>query len=113
ARLAALAQGNGDVRDRYLAGGEVEALEQAFAKLLGKEDCAFLATGTLANNVAVRLLCGEHPRALVQRESHLYRDEVDAAQRLSGINLIPVAPDRAVPTVEEVRAVFEASEHAP
>ncbi|MGN7724843.1 threonine aldolase family protein [Luteimonas sp. 22616] len=110
ARLAALAQRDGgDAIDRYLAEGEVEALERAFAELLGKEDCAFLATGTLANNIAVRVLCGKHRRALVQRESHLYRDEVDAPQRLSGINLLTMAPDRAVPTLEEVRTAIEDS----
>ena len=113
ARLDALAQGQDIVRDRYLEEGEVAAMEDAFARLLGKEDCAFLATGTLANNVAVRVLCGEHRRALVQRESHLYLDEVDAAQRLSGINLLPLAPDRAIPTLEEVRAAIDASENGP
>ena len=50
-------------------------LERAFAAVLGKDGCAFLPTGTLANNVAVRVLCGEQHRALVQQESHLYRDE--------------------------------------
>ena len=111
ARLAALAQrGNANAIDRYLVAGEVKALERAFAELLGKEDCAFIATGTLANNIAVRLLCGEHRRVLVQRESHLYRDEVDSAQRLSGINLLTLAPDRAIPTLEEVRAAIDASE---
>ena len=114
ARLAALTQGNsGNALDRYLVDGEVEALERAFAELLDKEDCAFLATGTLANNIAVRVLCGEHRRALVQRESHLYRDEVDAAQRLSGINLLPLAPDRAIPTLEEVRTAIGTSENGP
>ncbi|MGQ4659575.1 beta-eliminating lyase-related protein [Lysobacter sp. F6437] len=112
--LATLTKGHGDdALDRYLVEGEVGALERAFAELLGKEDCTFLATGTLANNVAVRVLCGEHKRALVQRESHLYRDEVDAAQRLSGINLLPLAPDRAVPTLEEVGAAIGASENGP
>src|SRR3546814_14303659 len=95
ARLAALTQGNSsNALDRYLVDGEVEALERAFAELLDKEDCAFLATGTLANNIAVRVLCGEHRRALVQRESHLYRDAVDEAQLLAGHNLQPLAPDR-------------------
>lgn len=113
AQLASLAPGMDEPRDRYLEEGAVGALERAFAKLLGKEDCAFFATGTLANNVAVRVLCGEQRRALVQRESHLYLDEVDSAQRLSGINLIPLAPDRATPTLEEVRAAIDASENAP
>jgi threonine aldolase len=39
---------------------------------------------------------------LVQDESHLYRDEGDCAQALSGLNLVPLAPGR--------RATFKASE---
>lgn len=113
ARLAELARGNADIRDRYQEGGVVAGLERAFAQLLGKEDCAFFPTGTLANNVAVRVLCGEQRRALVQQESHLYRDESDAAQRLSGINLLPLAAGRASPTLEEVRGAIDASENGP
>lgn len=116
-RLATLVRASGDARDeimdRYQDGGAVAALEQAFARLLGKEDCAFFASGTLANNVAVRVLCGEHRRALVQHESHLYRDESDAAQRLAGINLVPLAPDRATPTLDEVRDAFDEAENGP
>jgi threonine aldolase len=112
-RLAALVPGRDEVMDRYQDGGAVAELERAFAKLLGKEDCAFFASGTLANNVAVRVLCGEHRRALVQHESHLYCDESDAAQRLSGINLIPLAPDRATPTLDEVREAFDESGNGP
>ncbi|WP_449448350.1 threonine aldolase family protein [Thermomonas brevis] len=113
ARLATLAQRHPDVRDRYQEQGAVAELERAFAALLGKEDCAFLPTGTLANNVAVRILCGEHRRALVQQESHFYRDESDAAQRLSGINLVPLAAGRAAPTLAEVRDAIDASESGP
>ena len=113
ARLAELARTHPDVRDRYQEKGAVEALERAFAALLGKEDCAFLATGTLANHLAVRVLCGDNRRALVQQESHLYRDESDAAQRLSGINLVPLAAGRATPTLDEVRTAIDASENGP
>ena len=112
-RLAELARTHPEVRDRYQQKGAVEALERAFATLLGKEDCAFFATSTLANHVAVRVLCGEHRRALVQQESHLYRDESDAAQRLSGINLVPLAAGRASPSLDEVRAAIDASENGP
>ena len=115
ARLAALVQAHaqGPVRDGYLAEGAVGELEAAFAALLGKEDAAFFPTGTLANNVAVRVLCGEHRHALVQHESHLYRDESDAAQRLAGLNLVPLAAGRAAPTVDEVAAAVDEAEKGP
>lgn len=113
ARLAELVRAQADVRDGYLHQGAVGRLEQAFATLLGKEDCAFFPTGTLANNVALRVLCGEHRRVLVQQESHVYRDESDAAQRLSSLNLLPLAAGRASPTLDEVRAAIEMSESGP
>src|ERR1700688_4314385 len=65
------------VSDIYLADGAVGELERRMAEMLGKEDAAFMPTGTLANNVAIRLLCGEHRHTLVQQESHLYQDESD------------------------------------
>jgi threonine aldolase len=113
AALARSADGRDGIQDSYLRDGAVAELEAAFAALLGKEDCAFFATGTLANNVAVRVLCGDNRRAIVQHESHLYRDESDAAQRLAGINLVPVAAGRASPTLEDMAAAFDEAEKGP
>lgn len=88
--------------DEYSLGGAVEKLEQRMASLLGKETAVWLPTGTLANQLAVRLLAGSHRRVLVQAESHLYRDSGDCAQTLSGLNLIPLAPGKAAFSLEEV-----------
>lgn len=111
-RLAALA-GAGSVRDGYLNGGAVEALEKAFATLLGKEACAFFPTGTLANNVALRVLCDDAPHALCQYDSHLYRDESNMAQRLAGINLVPLGAGKVAPSQEELVSAFDAAEKGP
>ncbi|MBO9545672.1 beta-eliminating lyase-related protein [Caulobacter sp.] len=112
ARLAELVQ-KGKPRDSYLAGGAVTELEQRFATMLGKEDCAFLPTGTLANHVAVRILAGEATRVIVQHESHLYRDESDATQLLSGLNLIDLAPGKAAPSLDEIKAAVDEAENGP
>ena len=111
-RLAELVQ-KGKPRDGYLSGGAVTELEQRFATLLGKEDCAFLPTGTLANHVAVRILAGDATRVIVQHESHLYRDESDATQLLSGLNLVNLAPGRAAPTLDEIKAAVDEAENGP
>lgn len=112
ARLAELVQ-KGKPRDSYIAGGAVTELEQRFAAMLSKEDCAFLPTGTLANHVAVRILAGEATRVVVQHESHLYRDESDATQLLSGLNLIDLAPGRAGPSLDEIKAAVDEAENGP
>lgn len=102
-----------DANDAYLAGGAVEQLETRFAALLGKPDAAFLPTGTLANNLAVRVLCGENRHALVQHDSHLYLDESNAASTLNNLHLVPLAEGRAAPTLDEVRDAIDEAEHGP
>jgi threonine aldolase len=113
ARLQALLERHAKPLDGYLAGGAVAELEARFSSLLGKEDTVFMPTGTLANHVALRLLCGEAKHALVQQESHVYRDESNTVTTLSGINLVPLAPGRAAPTLDEVGAAIERAELGP
>lgn len=113
ARLQALLDKHAKPVDGYLAGGAVTELEAKFSSLLGKEDTVFMPTGTLANHLALRVLCGESKHALVQQESHVYRDESDTVTTLSGINLVPLAPGRAAPTLDEIAAAVERAEVGP
>jgi threonine aldolase len=113
ARLQALLDRHAKPGDGYLAGGAVTELEAKFSALLGKEDTVFMPTGTLANHIALRLLCGENRHALVQQESHVYRDESNTVTTLSGINLVPLAPGRAAPTLEEIKDAIERAEVGP
>ncbi len=102
--LAEIAETRGIAPDDYSRGGVVAELEERMAALLGKEAAIFLPTGTLANHLAVRLLARRGRRILVQHESHLWNDEGDCAQHLSGLTLIPLAPGRATFTLAEVEA---------
>ncbi|MSQ60114.1 MAG: twin-arginine translocation signal domain-containing protein [Betaproteobacteria bacterium] len=88
--------------DLYGLGGIVEEVEQYFARVLGKERALFMPTGTLANQLALRALAGDKRRVIVQDVSHVYNDTGDACQILSGQTLLPLAPDRATFTWEEV-----------
>jgi threonine aldolase len=95
--------------DNYSNGGFVQELEGTFARLLGKERAVFLATGTLANHLAVRALAGADRRVLVQAESHLYNDSGDCLETLSGLNAIPLGAGQATPDLSDVRAWVERS----
>lgn len=108
-RLQAMAGRDGFLADNYSLGGEVAKVEQAFARLLGKPAAMFVATGTLANLLAVRRLAGDDRRVLVQAESHLYNDSGDGAQLLGGLNLVPLAPGQATLPLAEVRDWVERS----
>jgi threonine aldolase len=53
----------------------VRALEEESAGLLGKEEGMFVASGTMANQIAVLTLCGRGQAAIVLEHSHLQRME--------------------------------------
>ena len=96
--------------DTYSLGGNVEELEKKCAEMLGKEAAVFMPTGTLANHLAIRKLCGVKPRAIVQEQSHLYNDSGDCVTRLSNINLIPLAKGYPYFTLETLKAAVEQAE---
>jgi threonine aldolase len=100
--LVQLTEEHGIAADEFSREGVVVELEQRMAALLGKEMALFLPSGTLANHLALRLLATRGRRVLVQRESHIYNDTGDCAQELSGLTLIPLAPQRATFTLAEV-----------
>jgi threonine aldolase len=101
--LAEIAERSGIAADDYSRGGVVAELETRMAALLGKEAAVFLPTGTLANHLAVRRLTRHARRVLVQQESHLWNDEGDCVQHLSGLTLVPLAAGRATFTLAEVK----------
>ena len=102
--LAAMASGaDGDI---YLQGGAVGALERQFAELLGKEACVFLPTGTLANHLAVKTLCGPNPRALCLYDSHIFRDERDSLPTLGEVALVPFSKGKIAPSEQELDEAF-------
>ena len=105
ALLNRLCQSKEVVEDNYLLGGEVEAFEQHWAKVLGKEAAVFMPSGTLANQLALRALAGPKRRVIVPEMSHIYNDTGDACQTLSGLTLMPLAPGRATFTRSDVEAV--------
>ncbi|MCH8205947.1 MAG: aminotransferase class I/II-fold pyridoxal phosphate-dependent enzyme [Chloroflexi bacterium] len=98
--------------DTYSLGGSVERLEQRFAEMLGKESAIFMPTGTLANHLAIRQLCGPRQKAIVQEQSHLYHDSGDCVAKLSGITLVPLAPGRPWFSVDELREAMDLSDSA-
>lgn len=96
--------------DYYSSGGVVEELEVRMARILGKERAVFLATGTLANHLALRIQAAGRTRVLVQEESHIYGDSGDCAQVLSNLNLIPMASAHGTFTQQEVEGAMHQAE---
>jgi threonine aldolase len=110
--LTRLLDEHGIVPDSYSLGGVVEQLEEACARVLGKERAIFMPTGTLANHMAVRALAGGPSRVIVQEDSHFYQDEGDCAQTLSNLTLMPLAPGQATFTADDVQHLLDQTKGA-
>lgn len=93
--------------DFYGEGGAVAELQQKMATLTGKEKAIFMPTGTMANQLALAVLSGEHTKVFVQDTSHVYRDEADAAQSVFNKRLMPLAKDKGWFTAEELKTAIE------
>lgn len=82
--LEAMAQAKvGD--DVYGDDETVNAFERKVAALFGKEAGLFTATGSLANQLALRTLVREGEEVLADERAHIVRAELGAAAVLSGI----------------------------
>ncbi len=71
--------------DVYGEDPTVAALEQRVAALLGHEAGLFTPTGSMANQLALRLLVRPGEELLCDAEAHVARAELGAAAALSGI----------------------------
>lgn len=95
--------------DRYGDGGAVTALEGEVRKVLGKPAAAFMPSGTLAQQIALRIhadrratrAVGFHPTC------HLEIHEDKAYQRLHHLVGVTIGNPRALMTLEDLRAVRE------
>ncbi len=76
--------------DFYGNGGTTKSLEDEFVKLTGKEKAIYLPTGTMANQLAIKLLNENNTKVIVPENSHIFRDEADAAQSVHNKRLIPI-----------------------
>ncbi|MBN1552562.1 low-specificity L-threonine aldolase [bacterium] len=68
----------------------INELEQAAATLLGKEKAVFVPSGTMANQIAVRVYAGPGSEILAVDQSHLFFYEGGSAAGLSGTQIHPV-----------------------
>ncbi len=68
----------------------VNELEAYTADLLGMEAALFVASGTQANQIAVRVYGGPGSEILAVDESHLFFYEAGSAAGLSGVQIYPV-----------------------
>jgi threonine aldolase len=85
----------------------VNRLQEQSAELTGKEAALFVASGTMANEIALRVLVHHGHEVVAEATAHVITVERNAAASLSGITYRPVAADRGILTAEQVTAALQ------
>jgi threonine aldolase len=80
----------------------VRRFEHAVALLFGKEAALITPSGTMANEIAIRLLAPRGSEVLVERTSHLFNYEVAGPAALSGVQLVPIEGHQGVLTWADI-----------
>lgn len=92
----------------------VRELEEEAAALLGKEAAMFMPSGTMTNQVAVRLHCRPGDELICEEGCHIYNYEQGAVAQLSGVATRTVRGHRSVLWSRDIEQfVRPDNEHAP
>ncbi len=82
----------------------MRALEEQVAGLLGHEAAVFVPSGTMGNNVGLRLVAAPGSEVLVDHECHVVWYEMGALAALGGIQTRTFATERGVVTPAHLAA---------
>ena len=96
--------------DQFGEDPSVNLLQERIAALLGKEAALWVPTGTMANQVALRVLTAPADAVIVSRDSHIALHETGGAAANSGVQLVAVGTG-GVFTADDVRAAYIARGH--
>ncbi len=97
--------------DAYGEDPTVSALEEAFAARTGKAAAVFVPSGTMGNQLALRVLARPGSLVVAGRRSHVVAHEAGAGPLNAGIQLHGVPDDRGVVDVADVRWAIDAAAH--
>jgi threonine aldolase len=92
----------------------VNELEARAAEVVGTEDALFVPSGTMGNQIAVRVHADRGTELLCDVRSHVFKWELGGAAQLSGVQTRTLPFDGGAPTPEQVREhTHDPGSHAP
>ncbi|MCA9158323.1 MAG: low specificity L-threonine aldolase [Planctomycetales bacterium] len=87
----------------------VERLQEVVADMLGKEAALFMPSGSMTNQVAIRLHCGRGDEFLCEADCHVYNYEQAAFAQLSGICARTVQGQYGILRPEQLHGMIRAA----
>lgn len=84
----------------------VQRLQQMTAEILGKEAAIFVPSGSMSNQIAVRVHCKPGDEFICEDGCHIYNYEQAGYAQLSGVAPRPVAGDGGILQVEQLQGLI-------
>jgi len=88
--------------DVYLEDPSVNRLQERAAEILEKEAALFVPSGTMGNQICVRLGARPGTEIVVEARSHIFNYEMGAAAAFSGVTIRPVAGEDGLLTWDSI-----------
>ncbi len=86
----------------------VKKLEERTAELLGKEAALFCPSGTMTNQIGIKVHTDPGEELICDSESHTYRFEAGGMAFHSGVSVYPLKGDRGRISAEQVETAIQA-----
>ena len=84
----------------------VNALEAYVAELLGKEEAVYMPSGTMTNQVALRVHTEPGDEIILESQAHIYYYEGGAPAALSGVMCRLIEGTKGIFTAQDLRSVL-------
>jgi threonine aldolase len=93
----------------------VNRLCERVAALLGKDAAVYLPSGTMCNQIAVRVHCRQGDEVILEASAHPFHAESGGPAALAGVMMRPIQGERGMFTADQVRAAIRPASfrHAP
>lgn len=88
----------------------VKILEERVAELFGKEASLFVPSGTMGNQISLKVLSNPGEELLLDVDSHIFNYEVGAPAALSGLLVHPLKGERGHLTARQIEAHIHGSD---
>ena len=97
--------------DVYGEDPTVNALQEKVAELLGKEAAIFVASGTMANQLAIKAHTQPGDEVIMEATSHPYNFEGGAIAAISGVQVYCLQGVRGILHASQVEAAIRPADH--
>ncbi len=85
----------------------INLLQEKTARLLGKEAGLYVPSGTMSNQICLRLLTRPGDEVVCDRHAHVYRNEAAAGAVLAGLSFYPLEGDQGRLSRDQVASAIQ------